>query len=96
RNLENTIWVITEAQNIDPIDTDMIVSRIGKNSKLIIEGDIKGQINKRNLNYQNNGLRFISDSLKKEKKTGTIILEKNERSKTSQYAKILRNKLRER
>jgi len=89
RDLKNSIWLITEFQDVRPQDVDGIVERIGKGSMLIIEGDIN-QCSRSYLNEYNNGLEFLANNLKDEELTGTITLDRVERSETAKLGQKLR------
>lgn len=92
RNIEQAIWVITEFQNVRKEDVDAIVERVGKGTKLIVEGDI----NQNNLGYnETDALTFLINSLKNEKLVGSVELKKVERGGTAKVPK-LGSKLRDR
>ncbi|MFW6015289.1 MAG: PhoH family protein [bacterium] len=89
RNFENTLIIITEAENIHPGEMEGIISRVGKGSKLILEGD-HNQCNRSDLNPYFNGLVHTINTFKNEKMVGSILLDKIERSETAKIAKKLR------
>lgn len=93
RNIDNSLFLITESQNIAPEDMDCLIERIGKNAKLILEGDIN-QVNRGGLTPEWNGLSFVANILKDEPLTGSILLTEVERSETAKLGEKLRKNLR--
>jgi PhoH-like ATPase len=89
RDLENSVWIITEFQDVRPQDVDGIVERVGKGSKLIVEGDIN-QTSRSYLNKFNNGLLFLANNLKESELTSTVTLDEVMRSETAKLGKQLR------
>lgn len=92
RNIENSILLVTESQNIHPKDMDCIIERIGKNSKVVFEGDIE-QINNKKLSKNYNGLSCVINYLKNKKLTGSILLDEVMRSETAKLGKLYRDRL---
>ncbi|MFW6310813.1 MAG: PhoH family protein [Nanoarchaeota archaeon] len=88
RNFNDSVWVITEAQDIAPEHTELIVGRCGENTKLILEGDLK-QNSSNDLNKYYNGLTHVINKLKDEPITATVKLdETKEDIKRSELAKV--------
>lgn len=56
-SLDNTFIILDEAQNCDPKQMKMFMSRIGKGSKMVISGDSKQS------DILSNGLQFCVDKL---------------------------------
>jgi predicted ribonuclease YlaK len=92
RNIDNSILLVTEAQNIHPNDMDCFIEYIDKNAKVIFEGDIE-QINNKKLSKNYNGLTCLINYLKNQKLTGSILLNEIMRSETAKLGKIYREKL---
>ena len=63
RSLNDMFIVIDEAQNLTPQQVKTLLSRAGKNTKVVLLGDPE-QIDKPYLDYGNNGLTFACDRLK--------------------------------
>jgi PhoH-like ATPase len=54
-NIDNAFVIISEGQNIPRSDMRSILSRMGENTNVVIEGDVK-QIDNHICNEFNNGL----------------------------------------
>ena len=63
RSLRNTFLIVDEAQNLTRLQAKTIATRIGQGSKLIIAGD-PNQIDNPKLDKKNNGLIYLSESMK--------------------------------
>lgn len=91
RTYNDTIVIIDEAQNLTPMEAKTIITRMGKNSKIILVGDVL-QIDSPYLNESSNGLTHVIDRFTKNNCHfyGHMNLVKGERSELSSYAaKIL-------
>lgn len=86
RNLKNTIWIITEFQNVKGTEADQIVERVGSGSKLIYEGDL----NQKTVKSSYDGLTVLTNALKDEELAGAIELKEIERSRTARLGKEIR------
>ena len=64
RNLNDTILIVDEAQNLTMNSAKMITTRMGSNSKLVLLGDLS-QIDHRFLDEQDNGLYYTICKSKK-------------------------------
>lgn len=84
RSLNNLFIIIDEAQNLTPQQVKTLLSRAGKNTKVVLMGDIE-QIDKPYLDYNNNGLSYACDRLKGSKliKQITMMDSESERSMLS-------------
>lgn len=89
RDIKNTIFIVDEAQDINPEKMPMIIERLGENSKLVLLGD-PNQIDNRYLNKYNNGLTFTINNLKGNPHFGCVKLEENERSEVAMLGEELR------
>lgn len=63
RSIQKTIFIIDECQNIKPSILKDIVTRVGKETKLVLLGD-PSQVNKPGLNSRRNGLVYVSEKFK--------------------------------
>ncbi|MFP4017680.1 MAG: PhoH family protein [Bacteroidales bacterium] len=88
RSLDDSIWIITEFQDVRPEDTKLIIGRAGKNTKVIIEGDIE-QHSDNQLTKKHNGLVHVINELKESKLTATVELDKVKRSPLAKLANKL-------
>ena len=85
RSLNNTLFIIDEAQNLTPKEVKTIVTRMGENSKVIFTGDIH-QIDHPYLDANSNGLTYLVDRAKNYEKAAHIELLEGERSDLSNWA----------
>lgn len=63
RTFTNSFYIVDEAQNIRPEEIKTLLTRIGKDSKIILLGD-PSQTDARGLNERYNGLTYASELLK--------------------------------
>lgn len=87
RTFHNSFIIIDEAQNLTPHEVKTIITRVGKNSKIILTGDIY-QIDNPYVDERDNGLTFASERFRKNINdvSTTIYLTKCERSEVSRIA----------
>ena len=93
RTLHNSIIIIDEAQNMGTKTMQKILTRVGKNSKVIVIGSQK-QIDSAYLNKYNNGLAVLLEESKKRNSTAEVSisavnLNKVLRSPLSEFAEDL-------
>jgi PhoH-like ATPase len=94
RTFDSSIIIIDEAQNISKPTMLKILSRIGKNSKVIILGSLK-QIDSKYLTKYNSGLSVLLDSTRKPNpyiKLNAVTLQKVLRGPITEFAEILFSK----
>ncbi len=87
RDIKNSIIICTEAQNMTKEHLQLLVSRIGDNSMLWINGDVK-QTDSSTFT-SNNGLNQVIEKLGGNKLFGYVNLSKTERSETAELAYLL-------
>lgn len=87
RTFHNSFIIIDEAQNLTPHEVKTIITRVGKNSKIILTGDIY-QIDNPYVDEKDNGLTYASERFKKINNdiSTTLYLTKCERSEVSRIA----------
>ena len=85
RSLPKQFIIIDEAQNLSPHEVKTIVSRAGKNSKVVLTGD-PYQIDSPYLDAESNGLTYLVEAFKGRGLFGHIILDKSERSELAEIA----------
>ena len=85
RSIPNQIMIIDEAQNLTLHEVKTIITRAGKNTKIIFTGDPE-QIDNPYVDSVSNGLTQIIERLKDDPLTGHIHLEKGERSPLAEMA----------
>jgi PhoH-like ATPase len=79
RSIDNAILIIDEAQNTKPLEIKTIITRAGKNCRIILTGDT-AQIDVPYLDKLSNGLSYAADRLGQEAFTAVVPLTKGERS----------------
>src|SRR6056297_302983 len=85
RSIPNQYIIIDEAQNLSKHEVKTILTRAGKDSKIVLTGD-PFQIDNPYLNKVNNGLSQVANHFYKEQITGHIMLQKGERSEIAKIA----------
>jgi len=85
RSLPDQLIIIDEAQNLTPLEVKTIISRAGQDTKIILTGDAE-QIDNPYLDEDSNGLSYVVDRLKESDLTGSVLLEKSERSPLASLA----------
>lgn len=85
RSLNNTIFIIDEAQNLTPHEVKTIVTRAGENTKVVFCGDIQ-QIDSPYLDSRSNGLSHLIYRMAGQKIVAHVTLEKGERSYLAELA----------
>lgn len=85
RTFANSIVIVDEAQNATIHELKTIITRIGKNSKIILLGDID-QIDTPYIDKRSNGLSIVIDKFKDSPLAAHIHLKKGQRSKLATEA----------
>ena len=85
RSLNDTFFIIDEAQNLTPHEIKTIITRAGKNCKLVFTGDVQ-QIDTPYLDMQSNGLVYMIDKMRGQTLFSHVNLIKGERSELSELA----------
>ncbi|MBO4331646.1 MAG: PhoH family protein [Paludibacteraceae bacterium] len=88
RSLNDTYFIIDEAQNLTPHEIKTIITRAGQNCKLVFTGDIQ-QIDTPYLDAQSNGLVYMIDKMRGQELFAHVNLVKGERSALSELASNL-------
>lgn len=79
RSIANAYMLIDEVQNITPHELKTILTRVGENTKIVLNGDIE-QIDNLFVDSLNNGLTVAVEKFKDIDIAGHLILRKGERS----------------
>ena len=79
RSISNAYILIDEAQNLTLHEIKTLITRVGENTKIVINGDVE-QIDNIYVNEVTNGLTIAIEKMKQEHLTGHITLVKGERS----------------
>jgi PhoH-like ATPase len=85
RSIPNQYIIIDEAQNLSKHEVKTILTRAGKDSKIILTGD-PFQIDNPYLNKVNNGLSQVANHFHEQQIAGHIMLKKGERSEVAKIA----------
>ena len=85
RSIPNQYMIIDEAQNLTPHEIKTIVTRAGKDTKLIFTGD-PAQIDNPYLDASSNGLTYLVEKFKDEAIAGHVTLTQGERSELAEIA----------
>lgn len=85
RTFDDSFLIVDEAQNASVHELKTIITRLGKNSKIILMGDIE-QIDTPYLDSLSNGLTVVVEKFKGEKLSGHMTLMKGERSDVATLA----------
>lgn len=85
RSIPGMFIIVDEAQNMTPLEAKTIVSRCGKDTKIVLCGD-PSQIDHKNLSSRNNGLIYTAETLKWRNFTAHVKLIISERSELAQAA----------
>ena len=85
RSLPDQFLIVDEAQNLSPHEIKTIVSRAGRNTKVILTGD-PYQIDSPYLDTNSNGLSYLVEAFKGQSLFGHITLSHTERSPLAELA----------
>ena len=85
RSISNAILIIDEAQNTTPLEIKTIITRAGRDCRVILTGD-PHQIDVPYLDKLSNGLTYAADRLGQEDFTAVVPLTKGERSRMATRA----------
>ena len=85
RTLPQQYIIIDDAQNLTPLEVKTIISRAGKDTKVVLTGDLY-QIDNPYLDSSSNGLAYIVERFRGQELYGTVTFVKTERSKLAALA----------
>ena len=85
RSLPNQFMVVDEAQNLSPHEVKTIVTRAGKDTKIVLTGD-PYQIDHPYLDSNSNGLNYAVERFKESPLAGHVTLIRGERSELAEVA----------
>jgi len=88
RSLPRLYIIVDEAQNLTPHEVKTVVSRAGKDTKVILTGDAH-QIDNPYLDAASNGLTYVVERFKGQSIFGHVTLAKTERSELANLAAAL-------
>lgn len=85
RSLQQTCFIVDEAQNLTPHEVKTIITRAGEGTKIVLTGDLQ-QIDHPYLDSTSNGLTYVINRMKGQHLFAHVTLEKGVRSKLSEVA----------
>jgi PhoH-like ATPase len=85
RSIANQFMIIDEAQNLTPLETKTIITRVGSGTKIIFTGD-PYQIDNPYVDSSSNGFNYIVSRFRSEAIAAHIELQKGERSELAELA----------
>ncbi len=85
RTYHKTCLIVDEAQDLSPIEIKQIITRMGRDSKVIFVGDL-GQIDRRFINADNSGLAYAMTKMAGNPMVGTVKLTHTVRSEVAAFA----------
>lgn len=85
RSLPNQFMIVDEAQNLSPHEVKTIITRAGKDTKVVLTGD-PYQIDHPYLDTNSNGLNYVVERFKNSQVAGHVTLIKGERSELAELA----------
>ena len=88
RSLQESFFIVDEAQNLTPHEIKTIITRAGEGTKVVFTGDIH-QIDHPYLDKKSNGLTYLISRMKGQNVFAHITLEKGERSDLAELASNL-------
>ncbi|MBI4101616.1 MAG: PhoH family protein [Candidatus Nealsonbacteria bacterium] len=88
RSLNNAFIVVDEAQNLTPHEVKTLITRVGKDSKIVLAGDVE-QIDNTYVDATSNGLSRAVELLKNHELAAHITLTQGERSELAELAACL-------
>ena len=88
RSLQNTYFIIDEAQNLTPHEVKTIITRAAEGTKIILTGDMN-QIDQPYLDSLSNGLSYLINRMVGQAIYAHVTLEKGERSALADLASEL-------
>jgi PhoH-like ATPase len=85
RSIANQFMIIDEAQNLTPLETKTIITRVGHGTKVVLTGD-PYQIDNPYVDSSSNGFNYVVSRFRAEPVAAHIELQKGERSELAELA----------
>jgi PhoH-like ATPase len=85
RSIANQFMIIDEAQNLTPLETKTIITRVGQGTKIVFTGD-PYQIDNPYVDSSSNGFNYIVSKFREQPIAAHIELQKGERSELAELA----------
>lgn len=87
RDIKNSIILCSEAENLTKEHVQLLISRVGENSELWLDGDVKQRDEE--IFFRNSGMSVAIERLTGHRRFGYVKLLKTERSETAAMADLL-------
>ena len=88
RSIPRSLMFIDEAQNLTPHEIKTIITRAAEGTKVILSGD-PYQCDSRFLDQHSNGLTYVTERMKDQRRFGTVFIRSGVRSELSDLAATL-------
>ena len=88
RSIPKSLMFIDEAQNLTPHEIKTIITRAAEGTKVILSGD-PYQCDSRFLDQHSNGLTYVTERMKEQRRFGTVFIRSGVRSELSDLAATL-------
>jgi len=85
RSIANQFMIIDEAQNLTPLETKTIITRVGSGTKIVFTGD-PYQIDNPYVDSSSNGFNYVVSRFREQAVAAHIELQKGERSELAELA----------
>ncbi len=85
RSIANQFMIIDEAQNLTPLETKTIITRVGSGTKIVFTGD-PYQIDNPYVDSSSNGFNYVVSRFREQAIAAHIELQKGERSELAELA----------
>ena len=85
RSIANQFMIIDEAQNLTPIETKTILTRVGQGTKIVFTGD-PYQIDNPYVDSASNGFNYVVSKFREQPLSAHVELQKGERSELAELA----------
>jgi PhoH-like ATPase len=85
RSISKQYAIVDEAQNLTPHEIKTIISRVGRDTKIVLTGD-PHQIDNPYLDCNSNGLTYVVERMRGQRLAGHVTLNKSERSELAGLA----------
>ncbi len=85
RSIANQFMIIDEAQNLTPLETKTIITRVGHGTKIVFTGD-PYQIDNPYVDSSSNGFNYVVSKFRSQAVAAHIELQKGERSELAELA----------
>lgn len=85
RSIPKQFFIIDESQNLTPLEVKTVITRVGRDTKIVFTGDIN-QIDNPYIDSMSNGLTAVAEGFKGESVAAHVKLDKGVRSEVAELA----------